>query len=91
MKQKIRIVMDTEIVRLAKKRAAEERRPLGDLVQQALVNHLRKETPTTPQERKKAYRLFCERPMKISSRQFRYILNEDMWSPVNVDDKAVGR
>jgi len=80
MKQKISIVIDAGIVHLAQKRATEEQRTLSQLIEEALVKHLRKETPTTPHERKMAYRLFCERPMKIPLRQLRYSLKEDMWS-----------
>ena len=71
--------MDEEIVHLAKERAAKEQRTLSQLIQETLLNHLRKKTPT-PSERKIAYKLFCERPMKIPLRQLRYILKEDMWS-----------
>jgi len=79
MKQKISMVLEAEIVRLAKKRAAEEQRTLSGLIQEALVKHLRKDA-ATPKQRKMAYHLFCERPMKIPLRQLRYILKEDMWS-----------
>jgi hypothetical protein len=78
MKQKISMVLDADIVRLAKKRAAEEQRTLSDLIQEALVRHLRKDA-VTPKKRRMAYHLFCERPMKIPLRQLRYILKEDMW------------
>lgn len=79
MKQKISIVMDAEIVGLAKKRAAEGQRTLSGLIQEALVKHLRKDA-ATPKERRKAYHLFCEQPMKISPGQLRYVLEEDVWS-----------
>ena len=79
MKQKISIVMDEEIVRLAKERATKEQRTLSQSIQETLVRKFRKETPT-PRERRMAYTLFCERPMKVPSGQLRYILEEDMWS-----------
>ena len=78
MKQKIGTLIEEDIMRLAKRKAAEERRPLSDLIQDALVRYLRKEA-ATPKERKMAFRLFCERPMKIPRRQLRYVLEEDMW------------
>ena len=77
MKQKITIVMDEEIVRLAKKRATEEQRTLSQLIQETLVRHIRKET-ATPNERKMAYHLFCERPMQMPPDQLRYVLEEDI-------------
>ena len=78
MKQKIGTLIEEEIMRLAKRRAAEERRPLSDLIQDALVQYLRKERPT-PKERKIAYHLFCEQPMKIPSEQLRHLFEVDMW------------
>jgi hypothetical protein len=77
MKQKISIVIDTVILRLAKKRAAEEQRTLSELIQESLAKHLRKKAATR-KERRMAYRLFCERPMKVPQKQLRFILNEDM-------------
>ena len=78
MKQKIGTLIEENIMRLAKRRAAEEGRPLSDLIQDALVHYLRKEA-ATPKEREMAYHLFCERPMKIPPEQLRHILEEDMW------------
>ena len=78
MKQKISVHLDAEILRLAKRRATEERRPLSELIQKALANYLRKFS-ATPKQRTMAYRLFCERPMKIPPEQLRYVLEEDMW------------
>jgi Family of unknown function (DUF6364) len=79
MKQKISMLIDAEIVRFAKQRAAEEQRTLSDLIQEALIKYLR-EDARPPQERKMAYRLFCEQPIKIPLKQLRYILKKDVWS-----------
>jgi hypothetical protein len=78
MKQKIGTLIEENIMRLAKRRAAEERRPLSDLIQDALLQYLRKEE-ATPKERKIAYHMFCEQPMKIPPEQLQYLLEEDMW------------
>jgi hypothetical protein len=78
MKQKIGTLIEEDIMRLAKRRAAEEGRPMSDLIQDALVQYLRKDA-ATPRERKTAYQLFCERPMKIPAKQLRHLLEEDMW------------
>jgi hypothetical protein len=77
MKQKISVRFDTEILRLAKQRAAKEQRPLDELIQEALANYLRK-FAATPEERKMAYQLFCERPMRLSDEQVRQALGEDV-------------
>jgi hypothetical protein len=78
MKQKIGTLIEEDIMRLAKRKAAEEGRSLSDLIQDALVQYLRKE-PASPKERKLAYQLFCERPMKIPPEELRHLLAEDMW------------
>ena len=39
MKQKVSMVIDARILRLAKKRAAEEQRTLSDLIQESLRNN----------------------------------------------------
>ena len=77
MKRKISVVIDSEIVRLAKRRAAKERRSLSELIREALTSYLRRNVASA-EERKMAYHLFCERPMKISLRQLRYVLKEDV-------------
>ena len=79
MKQKIGTIIEEDIMRLAKRKAAEEGRPLSELIQDALVQYLRKGA-ATPKERKMAFHLFCERPMKISEEQLVYVLEEDMWN-----------
>jgi hypothetical protein len=79
MKEKITIMIDKEVMRLAKETAAKEHRTLSQLIEEALVTCFRQET-TTPYERKKAYELFCERPMKLTRKQLRLILNEDIWA-----------
>ena len=69
MKQKIGTLIEEDIMRLAKRRAAEEGGPLSDLIQDALEQYLRKDA-ATPKERKMAFHLFCERPMKIPRSNF---------------------
>ena len=78
MKQKIGTLIEEDIMRLAKRRAAEERRSLSDLIQDALVQYL-SAGGTSPKERELAYHLFCERPLKLTPDQFRQVLDEDLW------------
>jgi hypothetical protein len=78
MKQKIGTLIEEEIMRLAKRKAAEEGRPLSDLIQDALVQYL-SPGAASAKEREVAYHLFCERPFKLSPEQFRDLLEEDPW------------
>ena len=78
MKQKIGTLIEEDIMRLAKRRAAEEGRPLSDLIQDALVQYLSPGAASS-KERDSAYHVFCERPMKLLPEQFRQVLEEDAW------------
>lgn len=78
MKRKIGTVLEEDVIKLAKRRAIEEARPLSDLIQDALVAYLGKKSPE-PKKREQAYKTFCEQPIRISRDQFNAILNEDAW------------
>ena len=78
MKKKIGIFVEEGVMRLAKRRAAEEGRLLSLLIQDALVQYLREDS-ATPEKRKMAYHLVCERPMKIPAEEIRHVFEEDMW------------
>ena len=78
MKQKIGTVIESDILRRAKRRAADEARPLCDLIQDALDRYLMAGTPA-PEQREAAYELFCEQPMRITPEQFRKVLQADAW------------
>ena len=78
MKQKIGTLIEEDIMRLAKRKAAEEGRPLNDLIQDALVQYLSSGAASS-KERDLAYHLFCDRPMKLLPEQFRQLVEEDAW------------
>ena len=77
MKRKIGILLEPDTMRLAKLRAAQQKWALSDLIEEALVQYLRKQRPTA-EERKMAFQLFCEQPMKVPASQLRYVLEEDV-------------
>jgi hypothetical protein len=79
MKQKIGTLLEEDVVRRAKRRAADENRPLSDLIQDALERYLSDGIPE-PARREAAYELLCERPIRLTSEQFRTILEEDAWA-----------
>jgi plasmid stability protein len=78
MKQKIGTQIEEEIMKLAKRKAAEEGRSISDLIQDALVQYL-STGAASPKEREMAYQSFCERPLKLKPEQFRQVLEEDVW------------
>lgn len=80
MKLKVGTLIEADVMKMARRRAAEEGRSLSDLIQDALHQYLRNST-APGSERKAAYYLFCERPMKIPPAQLRFVLEEDLWSP----------
>lgn len=78
MKRKVGTVLEDDLMREAKRQAAVERRSLSELFQDALRQYLRQQ-PSTPRERRMAYQVFCEQPIRLSSRQLHQLLDEDMW------------
>lgn len=78
MKRKIGTLIEEDLFRLAKRRAAEESRPLSDLIQEALAAYLSNKAPDRG-KREAAYRFFCEQPIRITREQFNAILQEDAW------------
>jgi len=78
MKKKLGTLLDEEVIKLSKRRAFEEGRPLSDVIQDALVRYLSGKTPD-PRKRDDAYHTFCERPLRLSQAQFKQVLEEDAW------------
>jgi hypothetical protein len=76
MKRKVAILLEEEIIKLAKDRAIEEGRSLSEVIQESIV-HCSANKVSDPRQRKKADQLFCERSMRISKQQFKEILEED--------------
>ena len=78
MKRKVGTLIEEEVIKLAKRRAVEENRPLSDLIQDALVAYLSNKVPD-PWVREAAFRTFCEQPIRLSREQFKEVLEEDAW------------
>jgi len=78
MKLKIGTQIEKEIMKLTKRKAAEEGRSISDLIQDALVQYL-SAGAASPKEREMAYQSFCERPLKLKPEQLRQVLEEDVW------------
>jgi hypothetical protein len=78
MKQKIGTLLEEDIVRRAKRRAADENRPFSDLIQDALERYL-SEGVAEPARREAAYNMFCERPMRLAPDQLKAVLEHDSW------------
>jgi hypothetical protein len=77
VKQKVRTQLEADVLRRAKRRAADERRPLSDVIQDALEKH--PQGAPEPGRREAAFRLFCEQPVKLTRRQFKSVLEHDSW------------
>ena len=78
MKKKLGTAIESDLRRRAKRQAADEDRPLSDLIQDAPDRYLMTGTPT-PSRREAAYRTFCEQTMRITPEQFREVLQADAW------------
>lgn len=78
MKMKVGTLLEEDVVRRAKRRAVDEGRPLSDVIQDALERYLSMGL-AEPAKREAAYALFCERPIKLSTEQFKTVLEHDSW------------
>ena len=87
MKRKISTLLEEDVVRCAKQRAAQENRPLNDVIQDALERYLSEGTPE-PGRRDAAYQLFCERPMRLAPEQLKALLEHDSWDLCNPRRRA---
>lgn len=76
MKVKVGTLLDEDVLRRAKRRAADESRLLSDLIQGALEEYLSAESPK-PAHRELAFQFFCEQPIKLSAEQFKVVLAPD--------------
>ena len=76
MKQNVWTLLEQDIVRRAKRRAADENRPLSDVIQDALERYLSERISET-EWRDAAYQLFCERPIRLAPQQLKAILEHD--------------
>jgi hypothetical protein len=78
MKQKVGTLLEQDVVRRAKRRAADENRPLSDVIQDALERYL-SDGIAEPARRDAAYQIFCERPMRLAPEQLKAVLEHDSW------------
>ena len=73
MKKKVGTLIEENVVRLTKRRAADEGRPLCDVIQDAMEKHL-SDGLFESARREAAFQLFCERPIKLAPEQFKAVL-----------------
>jgi hypothetical protein len=78
MKRKIGTVIDEEIMRKAKRKAAEKGIALSDVIQEALEAYL-SGSAENPQQRMDAFQRFCDHPMKLNPAQLKAVLEADAW------------
>ena len=75
MKKKIDILLEEEVLELARHRAIEEGRPLSEVIQESIAHYLSNSVPD-PKKKERAYQIFCERPMRISKQQFKEVSSQ---------------
>jgi hypothetical protein len=76
MKRNLTFLVEEQVVKLLRAKALESGRSIDNMAQAAIVAYLQDEVPA-PTKREKAYRLFCERPIRLTRRQFKTILTKD--------------
>ena len=79
MKKRVDSFIEEEVIRKANRLAAEEGRSLSEVIHDALVLYLSTKVPEQG-KRLKAYKLFCEQPIRISKKQLKKIMETDSYS-----------
>lgn len=77
-KKKVGTLLDEELLRRAKRRAAERSQPLNELIQEAVAKYLSESHQSV--ERDAAFHVFCREPMRIERQQLAAVLESDPWS-----------
>ena len=77
MKQKFGTILEKEIIKKLKKRAADEERPLNEIVGEALNQYLSR-TPTR-EEALEAWARLNSRPIRVSTKDLQAVLDLDNW------------
>ena len=79
MKQKLATLLEEDVVRRAKQRAADEGRPLSDVIEDVLERYLSTGI-AEPAQRDVAYQFFCEQPIRLAPDQLKVVLGHDSWN-----------
>jgi|GEM_PF-534983 len=81
MKKRVSILIEEGVIGQAKRLSVKEGKPLSHVIQDALVSYLgnREQVQRT---REGAYQLFCERPIRLSRKQFNELLKEESFKPL---------
>lgn len=78
MKRKVEILLDENVMRQAKRRAAERGVTLSNVIQEALEAYL-SEAGNDTKQRLEAYNRICGNPMKLTPAQLKAVLEADPW------------
>ncbi len=76
MKTKVGTVLEKEVVRQLRQRAAKEGRSMNEIISDALTNYFRVSDKPAEQRREAVKRL-CSKPFQLSPRELNEILEED--------------
>lgn len=80
MKQKVGTLLEEELVREVRRAAAEDGKRMSQVFAEALTWYLAERRPDKRQAMR-AYRVFCESPMRINPADLQTILHDDMLAP----------
>ncbi len=78
MKTKIGTILDDQVVYKLKKRAVREKRPINEIIQEALIGYLEK-GPKDMTAREKALKRLCVKSLPITRQELDEIITEDYY------------
>ena len=77
MKQKFGTILEKEIIKKLKKRAADKEKPLNEIIAEALTQYL-SQMPTR-EEALEAWARLNNKPVRVSKRELQAVLELDQW------------
>lgn len=77
MRQKVGTILEKEIIKKLKKRAADEEKPLNEIIGEALTQYL-SQVPTKEQALE-AWARLNNKPIRVSKKDLQAVLDLDIW------------
>ncbi len=77
MKVKVGTQLEEDVLRKLKVRAASEKKPMGEIIQEAVVNYLKDDRKTV--ERRKALLRILDNPVRLPDEAYRELVDADYY------------
>ena len=79
MKTKIGTVLEDDVVQKLRERAHKERKPISEIIQEAIITYMQVGSSRTQELRLAALKRLCSAPFNLSHDEWRDIMEEDYY------------